>query len=42
MKYGKYPARWRGKQLEVLIEDGPGKDRINHFEIRYEQVVEAD
>ena len=42
MKYGQYPARWRGKQLEVLIEDGPGKNRVNRFEVRYEQIVDPN
>ncbi len=36
MKYGKYPARWKGKRLEVLITDGSGKGTINHFQIKGE------
>lgn len=36
MKYGEYPARWRGKRLEVLVTDGSGKGTVNHFEIKGE------
>lgn len=34
MKYGEYPARWRGKQLEVLVTDGSGKGTVNHFAVK--------
>lgn len=37
MKYGEYPARWRGKKLEVLVTDGRGKDTINRFEVKGER-----
>ncbi len=36
MKYGKYPARWKGKRLEVLITDGSGKGTVNRFQIKGE------
>ena len=41
LKYGTYPARWRGKKLEVLIESG-NKTRVNRFEIRGERDVNLD
>lgn len=37
MKYGEYPARWRGKRLEVLVTDGKGKGAVNRFEIKGER-----
>ena len=42
MKYGTYPARWKGKRLEVLITDGRGKGTINHFEIKGEHDANPD
>lgn len=36
MKYGTYPARWKGKRLEVMITDGRGKGTINRFQIKGE------
>lgn len=36
MKYGAYPARWKGNRLEVLITDGRGKGTVNRFQIKGE------
>ena len=36
MKYGNYPARWRGNRLEVKVTDGKGKGTINHFQVKGE------
>ncbi len=42
MKYGTYPARWKGKRLEALITDGKGKGTVNRFEIKGEHDVDPN
>lgn len=37
MKYGDYPARWKGKWLEVFVTDGRGKGTVNRFQVRGER-----
>lgn len=42
MKYGNYPARWRGKRLEVLITEGKEKGTINRFEVKGENAADSN
>ena len=37
MQRGEYPARWRGKKLEVLVTGGRGKAAINRFVVKGER-----
>lgn len=41
LKYGTYPARWRGKRLEVLVESGD-KTVVNRYEVRGERDADLD
>jgi len=38
IKYGDYPARWRGKKLEVLVEST--KTVINRYDVRGERDID--
>ena len=42
MRMGEYPARWRGKRLEVLVPGEKGERKTNRFEVVGERDVNAE
>ena len=36
MRYGDYPARWKGKTLEVLVTADDGRTTVNRFQTKSE------